>query len=61
MRKVVHTELMHEFGFLYPEIMEMCFVFVCFGIEYVINLVGPEIEGYKKWLKKNDNKSPLYL
>ena len=31
------------------------------GIEYAINLGGPFIEGYEVWLKKNKNKSPLYV
>ena len=31
------------------------------GIEYAINLGGPIIEGYDFWLKKNKDKSPLYI
>jgi hypothetical protein len=29
------------------------------GIEYVINMNAPEINGYSKWLVANDNKSPI--
>jgi hypothetical protein len=35
-------------------------VIAIFGIEYAINLGGPELEGYERWLKENDNRSPLY-
>lgn len=37
----------------------MYFVLVIFGIEYVINLGGSELELYYEWLKKNNNKSPV--
>jgi len=38
---------------------EIYFVLVIMGIEYVINIGGPEIEGYYEWLKENNNKSPV--
>jgi len=40
---------------------DMYFVISLWGIEYAINLAGPEIEGYKKWLADHDNVSPLYF
>ena len=36
-------------------------VIAILGIEYTINLGGPELEGYLRWLKKNNNQSYLYL
>lgn len=36
-------------------------VIAIFGIEYVINLGGPELDGYLNWLKQNDNKCFLYV
>lgn len=52
-------EILHEFDLLYTESNELYFVLVIMGIEYVINLGGSDIEGYKKWLKNNNNISPV--
>ena len=54
-------EVLHEWTFLYTQARELYLVLVIFGIEYAINLGGPYIEGYQKWLLLNNNKSPLYL
>ena len=50
-----------EADFLFTERGEVYFVIAMHGIEYAINLGGPIIEGYEFWLKKNKNKSPLYI
>ena len=42
-----------------PEASEFYFVFAIFGMEYAINLGGNCIEGYKEWLQKNNDISPL--
>jgi HNH endonuclease len=52
--------VIHESDFLFTTHQEVYFVLALFGQEFVINLGGPDIEGYKDWLDKNDNKSPLY-
>jgi len=36
------------------------FVVALFGIQYSINLGGPEIEGFQQWLIDNNHQSPLY-
>ncbi len=36
-------------------------VLVIFGVEYCINMGGPEIEGYLEWLKQHNFESPLYV
>jgi hypothetical protein len=38
---------------------ETFFVFVIYGIEFVINLGGPSIKGYEEWLNLNNNISPV--
>lgn len=38
---------------------EIYFVMAIMGIEYAINLAGPNIEGYYDWLKTHNNISPL--
>ena len=35
-------------------------VVAIFGVEYAINLGGPELEGYQTWLKQHGNRSPLF-
>ncbi|HKQ07430.1 MAG TPA: HNH endonuclease [Blastocatellia bacterium] len=54
-------DIPHEFTLLYTPQQEMYFVIAIFGIQYTINLGGPEIEGFCDWLVANDNASPLYL
>ncbi|HEY0735702.1 MAG TPA: HNH endonuclease [Herpetosiphonaceae bacterium] len=54
-------EVLHEFDFLYTEQQELYFAIAIFGIEYVINMGGPKIDGYLSWLQKHHNASPLYL
>ena len=31
------------------------------GVEYAINLGGPELDGYLQWLKDNGEQSYLYI
>lgn len=38
---------------------ELYFVVVIMGIEYVINIAEPEIDGYKNWLDENNQKCPI--
>lgn len=52
-------EILHEYSFLYTDSRELYFILAIWGIEYVINMGGPEIEGYAHWLNLNGNKSPL--
>ena len=54
-------QVMHEFDFLITDQQEWYFVIVIFGIEYAINIGGPELDGYVDWLNKNDHQSTLYM
>ena len=57
-------EILHEFMIfsISNESGEEFYAIVAiFGVEFVINLGGPEVEGYKTWLKRNGNRSPLYV
>jgi hypothetical protein len=38
---------------------ECYFVLIIMGIEYVINIGGPELYGYETWLKNNKFQSPV--
>jgi hypothetical protein len=53
-------EVLHEWMFLGTEQGEIYFVLAIFGTEYVINVGGPDLEGYDSWLKGRRFRSPLY-
>jgi hypothetical protein len=54
------VQVVHESDFLVTSSNEWYFVLAIFGEELAINLGGPEIAGYVRWLKDNNNESPLY-
>ena len=56
--KVYQT--VHEFDFLVTDQNEWYFVFALFGLELVINIGGPEINGYLEWLRAKQSVSHLY-
>lgn len=35
-------------------------VIAIFGVEFVVNLAGPELDGWKRWLSRNKGATPLY-
>lgn len=43
-------EVLHEFDFLHTDQGEMYFVLAILGTEYAINMAGPDVEGYTRWL-----------
>lgn len=51
----------HEHDFLVTDTCEYYFVVAIFGMELALNLGGPEIDGYVRWLAEHDNVSPLYF
>jgi hypothetical protein len=53
-------QTVHEFDFLITSENEWYFVLAIFGLELTINLGGPELKGYQRWLAENKNVSPLY-
>lgn len=53
-------QTLHEFSVLITPASEYYAVVAIFGVEYVINLGGPELDGFNEWLKRNANRSPLY-
>lgn len=53
-------QVVHESDILLTTWGESFFVIAIFGMEMVINYGGPEIAGYERWLKENNNISPLY-
>lgn len=51
-------QVLHEWMILQVE-SEYYAVIAIFGIEYTINLGGPELDGFRHWLEKNGPRSPL--
>ena len=54
------VQIVHEFDLLITEANEWYFVLALFGQEHAINIGGPEIDGYMRWLAENGQASPLY-
>ena len=52
--------MLHESQLLYTDRSELYACIAILGVEYTINLGGPEIDGYLSWLVEHDNISPLY-
>jgi len=52
-------QILHEYQLLYTDDFQLLIVVVIFGFEYCLDLGNPTTETYLKWLKENDNKSPL--
>ncbi len=59
-------QVLHEWDILFipsAEASDMgeCYaVIAILGVEFAINLGGPELEGYSQWLAENENRSFLY-
>ena len=53
-------EVLHEFDILVTDSNEYYAAIAIFGVEFVINLGGPELDGYHHWFKNNKGQSPLY-
>ena len=54
-------QVLHEFDILVTRDGEYFVVLAIFGVEYAMNLGGPELEGFEKWLVDNGDRSPLYV
>lgn len=52
-------QMLHEMTLLFTDVQELYIVVCILGIEYCLNMGGPELEGYEKWLEENKYKSPL--
>jgi hypothetical protein len=53
-------QMIYEYNVFTTRRNKFYFVLILLGIEYVINIGGPDIEGYEEWLQENENRSPLY-
>lgn len=53
-------QVLHEYKTLMTSENEIYCIICIFGEEFAVNLGGPSIEGYKRWLSENAYRSPLY-
>ena len=51
---------MHELDVLETDSDEWDLVLAIFGPEFALNIGGPEIDGYRKWITRHGDVSPLY-
>ena len=56
-----YYQKVNEYDFLLTDHSECYFAVAIFGVEFVINMGGPSIEGYTDWLNQNKSKTPLYI
>lgn len=54
-------EVLHEFDLLITNDNEFYIVVAILGVEFVMNLGGRTLDGYHRWLKGNNYRSPLYI
>lgn len=54
------VQTVHESDFLQTTEHQIYCVIAIFGLEFAINIAGPSIDGYHRWLEANQNASPLY-
>ncbi len=53
-------EILNEMDLLFLNERYLFSVICIFGVEYVIDMVNPDISGYADWLKQHNYISPLY-
>jgi len=56
-----HRQVKWELDLFVTETGEWYVVLALFGVELVLNLGGPEIDGYVEWLWRHGHQSPLYV
>jgi hypothetical protein len=54
-------QVINEFDILQTENSEYYLILAVFGVEFVINYGGSEIDGYYNWLRQHQYRSPLYV
>lgn len=52
-------QIIHECRLLYTDRKELYIVLAIMGVEYSLNMDRPDLDGYKGWLRRNHDRSPL--
>ena len=53
-------QVLHEYDLLLTDRNELYIIVALLGVEFALNLGGPELDGYMTWVEKHDFRSPLY-
>jgi len=53
-------QVLHEYDLLLTDRSELYIVVAILGVEFALNLGGPELDGYLDWVKRHEFRSPLY-
>lgn len=53
-------QVLHEYDLLLTDGNELYIIVAILGVEFALNLGGPELDGYMAWVERHDFKSPLY-
>jgi hypothetical protein len=56
---VAEYTILHEYTFLYTDDRDLYFVVAICGVEYVMNMGEPDVQGYSRWLNQHEHASPL--
>lgn len=56
-----HFEVLHEYTLLATDTREVYVVIAVLGVEFVLNLGGPTVDGFERWLSEHKGASPLYF
>ena len=57
----IWEDRLFEYDIFVTDKSEYYLILILKGIEYSMNIGGPEMDGYLVWLSENDCKCPLYL
>jgi hypothetical protein len=53
-------QVLHEWTLLYEQQHTLYLTLAIFGVEYAMNIAEPDTSTYTDWLRRNENRSPLY-
>lgn len=53
-------QVLHKYDLLLTDTSELYIIVAILGVEFALNLGGPELDGYMKWVERHEFKSPLY-
>lgn len=53
-------QVLHEYDLLLTDSNELYIIVALLGVEFALNLGGPELDGYMAWVERHHSKSPLY-
>ncbi len=53
-------QVLHEYDLLLTNTSELYIIVAILGVEFALNLGGPQLDGYLAWVERHGFRSPLY-